>query len=271
MKSNLEKYKAQLKTLEDKGRLLIDAMQLECHPEEFEKEFKKILKDKYKDYLKKIPTFSTDYQNWYSEAHAVIKQLIPDRLVDFVRFYEKPKTRKDKDISCGNYVIEDYLLGLIARDVFSNEVKVGPYAAIPQFKQQLAILKSANQRFDSSLFDIMQLVQADLLDSELESARLLQKNKFFRAAGAIAGVVIEKHLAQICANHNITVSKKNPTIADFNDLLKSSTVTEIAMWRFIQHLADLRNLCDHNKEKEPSNENIDDLISGTEKITKTIF
>jgi aryl carrier-like protein len=183
--------------------------------------------------------------------------------------YEKPKARKD--ISYGNYVIEDYLQGLRVTQGYTKEVKVGPSAAIPQFEQQLAILKSANQRFESSIFDIIQLVQADLLDSELDAARVLHKSKFWRAAGAIVGVVIEKHLAQVCVNHNILISKKHPTISDFNDLLKNAGVIDIPQWRFIQHLGDLRNLCDHNKDKEPSNDEIEDLISGTEKITKTIF
>ena len=269
MSSNLEKYKNELKKLVGNGILLLNAMQYHCHPDEFKKAYKSKLKNDYDNYVKKLPKFSSDYQKWYSEAHGVIKQLIPDCLLDFIRLYEKPKGRKD--IAFGNYVIEDYLQGLRVTQGYVKEVKVGPYAAIPQFEQQLAILKSASLRFDSSLFDIVQLVQADLLDSELDAARMLQKNKFYRAAGAIAGVVIEKHLAQICANHNIKVSKKNPTISDFNDLLKNSSVFEVAQWRFIQHLADLRNLCDHNKTKEPNNHDIEDLITGTEKITKTIF
>jgi len=148
---------------------------------------------------------------------------------------------------------------------------VSKSAAISQFNQQLAILKSAQGRFESSLFDIKQLVQADLLDSELDAARLLSKNKFYRAAGAIVGVVIEKHLAQVCINHSVVVSKKHPTISDFNDLLKNNSVIEVPQWRFIQHLGDLRNLCDHNKGKEPSAAEIEDLISGAEKITKTLF
>lgn len=267
MQSNIDKYKSDLKKLESNGQLLWLAMQLECHAEEFENEYKKRLKNKYPSFLKTIPTFATDYQNWYSESHAVIKQLIPDRLQDFIRLYEKPKGRKE--VVYGNYVIEDYLQGLTV--TYGGRVKLDRSAAMPQFKQQFAILKSANQKFDSSLFDIVQLVQADLLDSELDAARVLQKNKFYRAAGAIAGVVIEKHLAQVCTNHKLVITKKNPTISDFNDLLKNSTTVEVAQWRFIQHLADLRNLCDHNKSKEPTNDDIEDLITGTEKITKTIF
>jgi hypothetical protein len=42
-------------------------------------------------------------------------------------------------------------------------------------------------------------------------------------------------------------------------------------WRFIQHLADLRNLCDHKKKRDPKTEDIDELIEGVEKITKTLF
>ena len=43
------------------------------------------------------------------------------------------------------------------------------------------------------------------------------------------------------------------------------------MWRFIQHLADLRNLCDHDRESEPTNAQVDELISGINKIIKTVF
>jgi hypothetical protein len=138
-------------------------------------------------------------------------------------------------------------------------------------EQQLNILKSAQQRFTSSLFDIRQLVAADLFDSEIEAARALVKNKFLRAAGAIAGVVLEKHLAQVCENHAIKVTKKNPTIGDFNDLLKNADVIDTPRWRANQHLADIRNLCDHNKTKEPTEEQVQDLVDGVAKVLKTMF
>ena len=267
MTSNIEKYKADLTNLLSRGSMLHNAMQYECSPEEFAKEAKKLLKDKAENFIKSLPKFSIEYQKWYSEAHAVIKQIIPDRLPDFVRHYEIPKTRKE--LSFSTYVIEDYLQGTVSRRL--GEIVVAANSAIPRFVQQLAILKSAEGRFDSSLFDIKQLVQADLMDSEIGASRLLKKNKFFRAAGAMAGVVIEKHLAQVCSNHNIVVTKKHPTISDLNDALKGGSVIEVPQWRFIQHLGDLRNLCDHNKDKEPVDTDIEDLISGTEKIVKTIF
>lgn len=139
------------------------------------------------------------------------------------------------------------------------------------FINQLNILKSAQRRFDSSLFDIKQVVQADLFDSELEAAEELNQKGFVRGAGAIAGVVLEKHLAQVCMNHSIKVTRKDPCVSDYNQILKGSNIIEVQDWRFIQHLADLRNLCDHNKSREPEKIEVEELILGVDKISKTIF
>jgi len=56
-----------------------------------------------------------------------------------------------------------------------------------------------------------------------------------------------------------------------NDLLKQSGVVDVPQWRFVQHLGDLRNLCDHSKKVEPSEQQVVDLIGGVMKITKTVF
>ena len=197
----------------------------------------------------------------------VITQLLPDRLEDFTRLYEKPKTRKQ--ITYESYTIEDCLHGLTVKTAW--ERVVGPDAAIPRFRQQLSILRSVEARFESSLFDIQTLVQADLFDSELEASRELARKKFTRAAGALAGVVLERHLSRVAKSHKVSVSKKAPTISDWNEALKAATVTDVPQWRFIQHLGDLRNLCDHSKHQEPSIDQVNDLITGVAKLIKTLF
>jgi hypothetical protein len=126
-------------------------------------------------------------------------------------------------------------------------------------------------RFESSLFDIRQLVQADVFDSELDAAKELARKKFGRAAGALAGVVLERHLLQVCANHNIRITKKAPGIGDLNNALKEAEVIDTAQWRFIQHLADIRNVCDHSKSEDPTADQVDDLIRGVDKTVKTLF
>lgn len=244
----------------------------ECSPEDLARGLKKLGNEKVvKEFLRSLPSFRDTYQLWYSEAKALVRQLLPDRLPDFASHYEKPKPRKD--ITHESYKIEDYLQHLSVTRTHGETVTklVGPEAAIPQFRQQLAILKSAKLRFESSLFDIRQLVQADLLDSELEAAAELARNKFTRAAGAVAGVVLERHLGQVCENHGIKIAKKSPGISDLNDALKNANVIDIPAWRSIQHLADIRNLCDHDKNAEPTTDQVNDLVAGVMKVTKTLF
>lgn len=266
--SNLEKYKNDLSELIHDGNNLLNAIQYECSPKEFgEQAIKQLGEEKAQTILKELPDFTKKYQGWYSESLSVIKQLLPTRLDDFIRQYKKPEKRKD--ITYENYVVEDYFQSL--RITRGYDVIVEKSAAIPKFKQQLDILTSVKGRFESSLFDIVQLVQSDLFDSELDAAKELNKNKFCRGAGAIAGVVLEGHLSQVCMNHQITVTQKNPTISTFNDLLKNNNVIDVANWRFIQHLGDIRNKCDHKGTTEPTKEEVDDLINGVDKIIKTLF
>lgn len=267
---NVERFRKDLDRLISLGERLQYAMYLETDPTlrtELEKQLaKQVGQDKVDEFLKKLPRFKSAYEGWYSESLVLLRQLLPDRVANFISFYEKPKGRKS--IEYGNYVIQDYLQGL--KVTFHGEVKVDSSGAFPQFQQQLGILMAANRRFESSLFEIRQLVQADLFDSEIDSARELLKNGFLRAAGAVAGVVLEKHLHQVCEDHKVAVTRKNPTISDLNELLKSNSVIEIPQWRHITLLADIRNLCDHNKKVEPTEDQVTDLINGADKVIKTV-
>ena len=92
-----------------------------------------------------------------------------------------------------------------------------------------------------------------------------------RAAGALAGVVLERHLQRVAINHGIKITKASPTISDLNDPLKQAGIYGTALWRKIQLLGDLRNLCSHSKKREPKREEIEELISGVNSIIKTIF
>src|SRR6202140_2333638 len=189
--TNLEKYKKDLDSLITRGDRLYVGIQLECDPDKFKAAIKKQMEKRVEGVpVSPLPRFTDEYQSWYSEARALIRQLLPDRLADFVRHYEKPKPRKE--ITAENYRIEDYLQGLTVTRTsgYGTEKIVGLDAAIPHVREQENILKAVSQRFESSLFDIRQLVQADLFDSELDAAGELAKNKFTRAAGALAGVVL---------------------------------------------------------------------------------
>ncbi len=111
---------------------------------------------------------------------------------------------------------------------------------------------------------------AELQDNEIAVARQLLKVSP-RAAGALVGVLIEGHLQKMADSRGIKIAKKNPTIADLNDPLKAASVTDTASWRKISFLADLRNLCSHKKDVDPTKDQVEELISGAEWLTKNVF
>ena len=264
---NVNRYEKDLDSLLNKGGQLLNAIRYECAPEEVAQDLKKSLGNKTEEFIQSLPQFKDDYQPWYSEVKALIRQLLPDRLDDFTRHYEKPKSRKNLTVE--NYTVEDYLQGL--KEMWGRSIVVGPDAAIPRFRQQLSLLKAVSGRFSSSLFEIRQLARADLFDSELDAATELAKNKFGRAAGVVAGVVLERYLREVCDNRGVTFRKSAPQISDLNDAMKSANIIDIPQWRFIQHLGDLRNLCAHDKKSEPKPDQVEDLLAGVAKVTKTIF
>ena len=83
--------------------------------------------------------------------------------------------------------------------------------------------------------------------------------------------MLERHLTQVCDNHGVKIGKKTPGIADLNDALKDANIVDVPQWRFIQHLADIRNLCGHSKKAEPTQDQVNDLIAGVMKVSKTLF
>jgi hypothetical protein len=256
----LERYKQDIEKLAEKGRNLYFSLLLETEPEIARKLG---ITDESR---RTLPDVRQEYQSWYSEALALIRQLLPDRVDDFIGYYKPIKARKE--INSSTYTISDLLQGITVTQ--GARLIVGFTAAVLPLEQQSLIVEALKQRFESSLFDIRTIVQADLLDTELDAADELNKNGFARAAGAVAGVVLEEHLSTIAVQHSLSPSK-NAAIGDLNDLLKKAEVIDVVSWRFIQHLGDLRNLCGHKKTADPTKEQVSELIAGVRKVIKTLF
>ncbi|MCD8739087.1 hypothetical protein LT679_00615 [Mucilaginibacter roseus] len=267
MKNDLDQVKADVKRLHTQGVNLLNAIRDEQFPEQMEQHFTNVLKKDYQEFKKGLPVFKSAYQPWYSEAVSLIRILLPLRHNDFVRLYEKPKGRQE--ITRENYVIEDYLSDTVVTAGFDKKVVAGPDAAIPAFEQQYNIIGAVLNTIDSSLLDIRREIQAGLLDAELDKATLLAKNKLLRAAGVVAGIVLEKHLEQICERRQLKITRK--TITDLNELLKKNEVIDFPGYRHISLLAELNQICIQNKKREPELSEIADLINGTDKVIKTVF
>ena len=221
-----------------------------------------LLKYANKEEPSDLNPFINNYEVWYTKALLLVKQILPQRYDDFKLKYRDDKR---KQLTSSTYTILDGL-NLVenkARSVFISR------ATMPLL-QQIEIVKSCKLSFESQIYNMQLLLQADIFDSEIDSAKHLLKMGFLRASGAICGVVIEKHFKSISEKHKIVIKKKSPCISDYNDAFKDN-IYDTLEWRRIQRLGDIRNLCDHSKDREPTKDEVEELISGTERITKTIF
>jgi hypothetical protein len=220
MSERTQKFEKELDRLIDEGFNLWHAIRYECYPENFRNTLKESVKDteKINNFIKNLPKFKEEYQSWYSESLSVIKQVLPDRVTDFISYFEFQKPRKN--INFQNYMIRDYLQCLEVSRL--GDVIADGSAAIPEFRQQLNILQAARSTLGSVLMDLKSVVQADLFDSETDSAAALAKAGHLRAAGALCGVVIEKHLAHVCEMHGLKIKKKCPSISDYIEILKNN-------------------------------------------------
>jgi hypothetical protein len=251
----------EVKRLADKGHLLLVS--------ELFKHLKEIGREadipELPDEVKKMDA-RKEYQKWYTLSLPAIGQLVPDRLQEFKDYY---LPNKRKDISYDNYTINDYLMGIVVRRY--NEPIFDIFSAFhSRFQIQIQILDSAKDRLESKFRSIEGVLQAELFENELAAADELLKKGHLRASGALAGVTLEMHLSKVVQDHKIAFKKKN-LVRDYNDSLKDQEIIDVPMWRFIQRLGDIRNLCTHKKERDPKNDELEDLLSGVRKVIAEVF
>jgi hypothetical protein len=216
---------------------------------------------------KKEKHFQYEYQSWYTKALKAVATLAPDRYAEFRAYYEIDPKRKA--LGYGTYVIQDFV-----KNVSPNSYNYPKFDtrehALRCFLNQITILSAIQDRVKSTLADIEGELYAEIQDGEISVARQLSKVSL-RAAGALVGVLIEGHLQRVANARSVKVGKKNPTIADLNDALKAASAIDVPAWRKVSYLADIRNLCSHKKETEPTKEQVEELIQGADWLTKNLF
>ncbi|MGO8838570.1 MAG: hypothetical protein ACLQAH_18265 [Limisphaerales bacterium] len=226
-----------------------------------QKQIHKLLED-----INDLIEFRTVYQRWDTQSLKIVQTLAPDKFARFVDFFQSNPNRKLLDNSIQDYVRATGQAG----DAYTEELPFDPQElARMRFLNQLQILDELSYRIESVLADIENHLFADLLDKELEAAKAL-KPISLRAAGTLAGIVLERHLRKVALNHAITIPKEETTIRDLNDPLKLGKIYDFADWRRIQQLGDLYHLCSHQRNHDPTPEQIEDLIAGVHTVIKSV-
>jgi len=225
---------------------------------------------KTQEYLKEIADKITDYKKeyhlWYAKAQRVISIFAPERLEEFEAFY-----RGSKNIKQLNYLsagITHFLQGMVSTYGLDKQDYFGKYTSGVQ--EQIHILEAISANIEDILFNLESEIHYGIFKSEVDVAKELHKNKLLRPAGAVAGVVIESHLKSVAGKKGIKSKKKNPTMSDYNDDLKEHKIIDTTTWRLIQRCGDIRNHCVHPKEREPTTDEIDDIIRAAEKILSEV-
>jgi len=211
--------------------------------------------------------FQYEYQKWYTRALRVVEILAPDRYNEFKSYYEIDPKRKS--FGYGTYVIQDYIKG-VAPSRFQYRDFDTRDETLKCFFNQLTIFQSLSERVDSVLSNLDSALFSEIQDAELKTARQLLKASI-RAAGSLAGVIIESHLCKVAKNHGIRIQKKNSNISDLNDSLKKEKIFDTPTWRKVSYFADIRNICSHKKDSEPTRGQVTELIDGANWLIKNIF
>jgi hypothetical protein len=102
----------------------------------------------------------------------------------------------------------------------------------------------------------------------LFEAKTLHRAGYFSAAGAMAGVVLERHLKELCAKQTPPITMRGETINPLNDALRNAQVYDLTQSRRIQVWGDIRNRCGHAVSNPPTKDEVWELIEGVSKLIR---
>ncbi|MCA8834777.1 MAG: hypothetical protein K8953_06775 [Proteobacteria bacterium] len=240
-----KKIKDELEALRADGQNIYTASYLKYNKNAFnhhDEETEKNLKESTKE----INDPQRDYYIWYYKACKVLHILDSHKLKDFQDFYT-------------NYT-EDWIIDQ-TEDFFSSFEK--------GFRIQNYILLAVDKNFDSTFFNLERDIHYGIYESEIDIARELQEQGYFRAAGAIAGVVLEIHLKKVASNNGIKIKDK-ATMSDYNNALKSAGVYSKILSSQIKTCTDIRNKCVHPDKDEPTPADISTIIHNAEIVIASV-
>jgi hypothetical protein len=193
------------------------------------------------------------YQRFFSAGLHFVKEFLPEKEDEFKQCYDSEGYNEKQGIM-------DYFQ--FRRHQYSNDKYkiIGEF--LDQFEIQRSILTSIPYVAKIKEMDLREIISADFINREIEEAEFLFKNHP-RAAGALAGVALEKHLIVLCEKYQIDYQPKD-TIEPLVQKLYKNGKLEISQMKNIQYLASIRNKCDHPEDVE--NREIKELIEKVKKL-----
>jgi HEPN domain-containing protein len=179
-------------------------------------------------------SISRDYQSWYSAAYQLVHSFLPEKESEFVACYEGHQSGVLNFIQLTCYTREGNKSKIV--NDFSK-----------RFGLQRDILFSIPSVAEVRVINLRKLISSDFINSELAKADYLFRSGFYRCAGVLAGVALERYLRAFCDlkgveyKHDFTIEPLSQALYDANKIDQ----TEL---KNFQHLGGIRNDCAHPKE-----------------------
>jgi hypothetical protein len=145
-------------------------------------------------------------------------------------------------------------------------IQVGKALSFSPTNRAQGILMAARDDFQHGhLFDLRQLIEAELFDEFLDQAQHLLDSGYYQPAAVIAGCVLEDGLRKLCHRHAISLPPKPRLDAMNAELAKAGVYSTLVQKRIIA-LADLRNKAAHGQWDEFGLEDVKEMMHAVRRI-----
>ncbi len=147
---------------------------------------------------------------------------------------------------------------------FREKTKDSAYATSAESGRGIlrAVLEDIDQGFIET---VRQLIAAELFSDFFEQAEHLLESGYKAPAASLAGAVMENGLRSIAHRNGIQVREKED-LSTLNKKLADKEVYGRLVQRKVQVWTDVRNLADHGRFDEFSEEDVRDLIKGAQSL-----
>lgn len=126
----------------------------------------------------------------------------------------------------------------------------------------LSILDSLKEDIENGyLFDIKNLISAEVFDDFLEMAEHLLENNYKDPAASLGGAVLENCLKEIAENNDIKL-KKRENLNSLNQKCADVKLYNRLIQKKVQSWIEIRNYADHGEFSEYSKKDVKDMLRG---------
>jgi hypothetical protein len=244
------------------------------------------------------------YQTWYTKALRVITQLYPERSGDFqahyhallalqdappsMRWYRKvlhvmhrctirrrPKTQDHKNTgrtSTGTGTLMTGQRICMGMTIAPNGESIPSLRLtfVTHFAQQLRMLNAVRDGLEYVLTDLRSTLYGTVESCMLDTVYTLSHHGHCRAAGALAGILLETHLIHIAAKYRVATRTASTDITRLNTALKCGGIYDGELWHFIQRLGALRDVWVYSSRLDPCEDELMAFLHDVQTVCHTV-